>query len=373
MNILEVFTVFSIGGVQRHILALSDWLRQQGHQVWIGGAPGSWLTKDSDDFFLPIPLKGVRGDRLHLPSAWRDIVSCSTALRKLIIKQNIDIIHAHEIAPAFVSRLATIGLKVPVILSYHGASADRFSTAAKQGRWLADRFIAVSDNTAKQLAEFGLPRSRIATIPYGIKPLLEPEPQAIEQLRSSLLGRDGKILIVSVARLHRQKGIDVLIAAAAEIVKSRSDIRFVVVGNGSEEELARNLIQKANLNKYVHLAGGHDNPRIYLEAADIFVLASRWEALPLAIPEAYRAGLPVVATDVGGVAEIVSDRLGAVVPSENPIALAKALLKIASDNKLREEISVRAYQEGQAERFDPEYVHSQIEGYYQETTASRSG
>lgn len=370
MNILEVFTEFSIGGVQRHILGLSSWLRQQGHQVWIGGAPGSWLSKERDDFFVPIPLKGISGDRIYLPSVWSDIVSCTTALRKLIITQNIDIIHAHEIAPAFVSRLATMGLKIPVILSYHGASEDRFTTAAKQGGWLANRFIAVSENTARQLVACGLPRSDIATIPYGIEPLQAPEPQAVSELRTSLLGQDGKISIVSVARLHRQKGIDVLIAAAKEAIASRRDIRFVVVGNGSEEELARTLIREADLEEYIHLAGGHDNPRIYLEASDIFVLASRWEALPLSIPEAFRSRLPVVATDVGGVAEIVNDSVGAVVPSENPAALAQSLLRIASDDELREKMAAQAEREGQAERFDPEYIHSKIEAYYQDILES---
>ena len=366
MNILEVFTQFSIGGVQRHILSLSSWLRKQEHQVWISGAPGSWLTKECDEFFVPIPLKGVRGDRLHLPNAWRDIFSCVAHLRKLILTQKIDIIHAHEIAPAFVSRLATIGLGIPIILSYHGTSEDRFSTAAKQGRWLANRFIAVSENTARQLIDFGLPQQHIATISYGIEPLIAPSPQAVKDLRARLLGKDGKILIVSVARLHRQKGIDVLIAAAEEVIKSRLDIRFVVVGDGSEEELARALIQEANLEEYIYLAGGCDNPSIYLEASDIFVLASRWEALPLAIPEAFRAELPVVATNVGGVAEIVNDSVGAVVPSENPAALAQALLEIASDNEVREKMAVQARQEGQAERFDPEYIHSKIEAYYQD-------
>lgn len=367
MNVLEIFNEFSIGGVQRHILSLSDWLRQQGHRVWISGTPGAWLSTELDKQFLPIPLQNVRGDRLNQFSAWRDMATCVYRLRKLISSQNIELIHAHEIASAAVARGAVLGSKIPIILSYHGTSEDRFPTAAKQGKWLADQFIAVSETTARQMSDYGLPEPRIMVIPPSLEILAAPTSQAVADLRRQLLGEEGKILIVSVARLDRQKGVDILIAAAAEVIKSRLDVRFIVVGDGSEKSEICDLIQQVGIGQFFHLVGSCDNPRIYLEASDIFVLASRWEALPLAIPEAYRAGLPVVATDVGGVAEIVSDRVGAVVPSENPAALAQALLRIASNNELRKKMAAQARQEGQAERFDPNYIHAKIEAYYQDT------
>jgi glycosyltransferase involved in cell wall biosynthesis len=132
-----------------------------------------------------------------------------------------------------------------------------------------------------------------------------------------------------VAGLRRIKGLDVLIAAAAKIVARVPDARFVIVGEGPERESALHQVGNFGLEDSFEFLGHRDDVPALLAEADLFVLPSRSEAFPNAVIEAMAAGLPVVATRVGGIAELVQrERTGVLVPSEDPEALAAAVMNL---------------------------------------------
>jgi glycosyltransferase involved in cell wall biosynthesis len=145
----------------------------------------------------------------------------------------------------------------------------------------------------------------------------------------------GEFLIATVGNIRRVKGHDVFIRAAAIIVEEFPKARFSIAGAVLEQDFFSELqamVQELNLANNFHFDGDVKNLPQYLAAADIFVLPSRSEGFSNAIVEAMAASLPVVATDVGGNAEAVEDGIsGFLVPSDDPAALAAAILRVLAD------------------------------------------
>ena len=189
-----------------------------------------------------------------------------------------------------------------------------------------DRWIAVSSDIAQRLREtFRLPASKIEVVTNGVA-AAPPRPRD-EALRRELGGAPGRPLVLLVARLEQQKGIDVLLRAAVDV-----DASFAVAGDGAERaELERRAVELGVADR-VRFLGRRTDVGELLAAADVFALPSRYEGTSLALLEAMAAGKPVVATAIGGNDEIVEDgRTGLLVPAEDPRALAAALARLAGD------------------------------------------
>jgi glycosyltransferase involved in cell wall biosynthesis len=205
---------------------------------------------------------------------------------------------------------------------------------------------------------------------HGIE--LEPINQARlrrDEFRASVraeLGlRDGELLALTVAGLRWPKGYDVLLPAARSTVDRGTAVRFVAVGDGP---LRRDLQhQHAVLSlgdRFVFLGERSDVPRL-LGAADLFVLPSRQEGLPLALMEAVSSGLPVVTTSVGELPNLLTSGWDAVlVPPEQPEALAQAIQDLADHAELRQRLSTSALE--LSRRFDVRRCVSEVESVYDE-------
>jgi glycosyltransferase involved in cell wall biosynthesis len=150
--------------------------------------------------------------------------------------------------------------------------------------------------------------------------------------------------VVVVANLRREKGHDVLLLAAAQVARAFPDARFELVGGGPEMPALRTFARELGLESVVSFLGHREDVTARLEAADVLVLPSRSESFPNAILEAMAAGLPVVASDVGGVREVVRDaETGLMVPPGDPAGLASAICRLMADPLL-------AYRLGDAAR-----------------------
>ena len=143
-------------------------------------------------------------------------------------------------------------------------------------------------------------------------------------------------MVGTVARLARQKGIEYLVRAAEQVCAQRSGVRFSVAGGGpSMEPLERELERRGLCSKF-ELRGEVKEIWEYLEGIDIFVLPSLWEGMPFALLEAMGFGLPVVATDVGGVRDLIPDaNFGIVVPPADSLALQEGILRYVDSPRLR--------------------------------------
>jgi glycosyltransferase involved in cell wall biosynthesis len=367
MRILHICTSFFAGGIQRHAMELGDSLRAKGHEVALAGDTGPWLDANTPLNFLPLDLLKVSKDDSHssVPARIWHALKCALKLRPFLKEHRIELIHAHESAPVIVAKLASLGLNIPIVLTFHGSAPDRVKSFGLIGRATATLMITPSANCAEELIEqAGVPRNKIDVIGLGVEPPPTIDAARVNQHRIQLLEPDGEYLVVMIARLAYQKGIDVLVDVVRRVVEQRQDIRFVVIGDGPEKAAAMQWIADAGIEKYLRLDGESNEPYLYLKAADLFLLTSRWEALPITIAEAFQAGLPVVATNTGGVEELVAPAVGHVTAVGDAAAISRSILEIIGDPELRRTMSAAANRLSQEDRFSLPHIHSVFERTY---------
>ena len=363
LHVLEMATQFGVGGIARHVLALRDSLRAHGHQATLGGTPDAWAGPGNEASFLALPTRYVAGDGGGIFRRLVHVARATWVLRRWLQKNPVDLIHAHESAPALVAKLARIGLNIPLAVTYHGSAPERI---AGFGRVAAkcDLVITPSNRSAEDLASIGgVPRDRLRVIGLGVNPAPPDPADEIAALRKELLG-DGKRLIITIARLCRQKGIDILIDCVAKIIMTHPNFRFVVAGDGPDEAMLMDLARRKNVQDNLRFLGRVGRPHLYLRASDLFLLTSRWEALPFTIVEAFQAGVPAVATACSGVVELIDDSVGAVVPIGDIDAICAAVTNILSDKARRAAMAAAALERSAEDRFNPDRVYDQFEQTY---------
>lgn len=332
MKVLHVITDTNIGGAGRYLLNLISQPAFSSLYVAVAcpdGELGSRLDQ-AGVYRIPISGKDVSFSVKLIPE-----------LCRAIAREKPDVVHTHSSLSA---RIASRMLRVPVVYTKHnlvripgpsGRVPPSFGPVRRAingaaARLLADKIIAVSEGVYRDLVESGINPRMVVAIPNGID---------LKPFRPRLY-RDGgakrsEVVVGTVARLHPQKGLDVLVEAARTVVRAQPGIRFIIGGTGPMESELRSKIASARLDPYVKLCGFvHDVPA-FLEKLDIYVLSSHYEGLPLAVLEAMAAGLPVIATNVGGVPEAVVDGVtGILVPPGQPTALAHAIVRLAIDPEL---------------------------------------
>ncbi|MDR0797760.1 MAG: glycosyltransferase family 4 protein, partial [Nitrososphaerota archaeon] len=163
----------------------------------------------------------------------------------------------------------------------------------------------------------------------------KPLPKVKEETRRKIgVLRDEKV-VFTVRRLVYKNGIDTFIDAASIVIKKNPNVVFIVAGKGPDMASIHMQIESMGLEKNIKLAGfvADDDLPLFYNMADLFVLPSKTgEGLPLVALEAMACGLPVVATDVGGISEILVNGFGKLVPANNPEALAEAIVEFISTN-----------------------------------------
>ena len=243
-------------------------------------------------------------------------------LRRLFRERKIDIVHTHDDRPLIYGVPAGRWAGCRAIHTHHhgllpGTSRNQLRLTRWAGRW-AHQFVTVSEDAARHLIEQGLPATRISTIWNGI-----------DLDRFAFTGCVPAGPVVTVARLSPEKNIADLLRAAAIITAKDANFRLRIAGDGPcRAELTR-LADELKLGPAVEFLGEvRDIPALLAEAS-LFVLPSKSEGISLTLLEAMARGLPVVATRVGGNPEVVDHcRTGLLVPSQDPSALAAAILQV---------------------------------------------
>ncbi len=193
-----------------------------------------------------------------------------------------------------------------------------------------DRLIGVSTGVGASFLALGIPAAKLRVVRNGIPPRPAGARAAADapRLRARLGIPPTARLVLTAGRLDDQKGHRTLLGAAPAVLRRAPDVHFLWLGRGPLESELRAHIRAHGLEGHVHLLGHRDDAPDLLAAADLFVLPSLFEGLPLAVLEAMRAGLPVVGTRVCGIDEIVRDRhTGRLVPPLDAAALADAILE----------------------------------------------
>ena len=364
LNILQLTTNFKQGGIQRHILDLTSYLRANGHNVTLAGAPNVWGNADEDPDFVPVRFDQVSATGSSVPGRLMAAVRCSKQVRQILEDRHIDIVHSHETAPAIVAKLALKFSKLPKVLTYHGSSPERTRQFSMVGRFCADQVVSPSQTTLDSLIDFGVPADRTSVLGLGVDKKPKPSPDLVSNIRTSLGLKSSDVLCLSLSRLDFQKGIDIMIDVAKKVLEKHPSVFFAVGGTGPLADEVGSWAERAGVSERFKFMGSVSEVQNYLAAADIFLLTSRWEALPISIVEAFRAGLPVIATDCGGVKELVDKDVGRLCQVGDVEQLTHAILELSTNDDLRSQLSQASLEKSASKRFDPLSVHQAFEQFY---------
>jgi glycosyltransferase involved in cell wall biosynthesis len=320
----------SAGGVQSVVRALRGYLEARGHAVSTGWAQGDQLGGASGDGWVrQFPVRQDKARWLHLPSAARLIWQ--------LLRERPKVVHLHY-ASSSALYFASFARWLPfrMMLTCHGS--DILRPLAEDKRYLprllgkADLVTAVSEDIASRLRHSGwLASEDIRVIPNGVDTdFWHPKPGGKRA--------GSEIVLLSVGRLEQVKGLDLLVEACAALVAAGRQVRLVIIGEGAERRALEQQATAAGVGDRVTFAGLLPPAaiRAHLHAADLFVLPSRSEGMPLSLLEAMATGTACVAADVGGVSK-TADGAARLARPEDAQDLAAAI----SDLMDREEDRLR--------------------------------
>lgn len=252
----------------------------------------------------------------------------------------VEVLHAHLFDPSVVGLIASRIARTPIRVhtrhysDYHTRIGRRWHLRLDQlCTRLSHAVIAVSQHTADHLINVeGAPRGKVHVIHNGIDfDRVRTSPDAVARVKAAFRGPDG-LLLVTVGRLHPEKGYEYLFRALAAAKARIPEVRLLVAGEGQFERTYRDMVAGLGLAETVLFLGFRTDVADLVSAADLFVLPSVAEAFGIAVAEAVYLGTPVLATSCGGIPEIVEQgRDGVLVPPGDVPALADALVSLLND------------------------------------------
>jgi glycosyltransferase involved in cell wall biosynthesis len=334
------------GGVGRHFLDLASALAGRGIDVTAIYSPGRCDSAFRDHRvsadgvqFIELPMRRA----VHL----LDALDVAQLIRTIRAAGSFDLIHAHSSKAGALARLAARWLSIPIVYTPHAfVTLDPALGKLKRqfyGRIehsLARRtsaIIAVSADEAAHARELGIDRAKIHVVHNGIPPLELPPREAV-RARLGLSPED--FVIGFVGRLVPQKAPDMLAEAFSSVARQHPESKLVLIGSGPLEASIRQQIKALQQGPRVLLLGDTIAPSL-LPAFDVFCLPSRYEGMPYVLLEALAAGLPIVATRVGGATTCVAEgENGFIVEPGNASLLARPLLELARDASLRNRLAL---------------------------------
>jgi glycosyltransferase involved in cell wall biosynthesis len=279
----------------------------------------------------------------RIPERFVFDVQVVSRLRKLVEHLNPDVIQTHASKSHFLMRCSGLGKDKPWIAFHHGYTSTDFRSPIYNSldRWslqAPQRIVTVSRATKEQLRRHGVSGERITVVHNAVpaKPHRQAQNDAsvIRQKKIDLDVSPDEKIIVCIGRLSKEKAQIDVVAALAHLKKQRPElaVRVLIIGDGPERERISQAIQSAGLEKSFLLTGHLTDPTPYYEAADIVAIPSLSEGSPNVLLEAMAFGVPVVATKVGGIPEIVTDgETALLVPAQDPSAMAAAIARLLSD------------------------------------------
>lgn len=365
VRILYLFVSLPVGGAEEHLLSLILNLNRERFfpMVCCIGKCGP-IGEEIREAGIPVVELG-KLDRGGFD--WKIV----TLLRDLLRQERIDLLHTHLYHPNMYGRLAAFREGIPVVCTVHNIYVRPKLHRRLINRWLAEktaRIIAVSSRVRDDILRYDrVQSSKVLVVPNGVE-MARFAPSLTRQRARERLGiTDDRYIIGTLGRLETQKGLPYLIEALRLLSESGNRAFLLIVGSGREEGRLREMVSRCGLEDCVQFLGmRRDVPEIH-RVMDVFVLPSLWEGLPIALLEAMASGLPVVATPVGGIPEVIQNgKNGLLVPKEDPVALAEALLKIRQSPLWAEELG-REGRETVRERYSHRRVAEHVMEIYRES------
>ena len=320
-KIVFIITGLGMGGAERQVCDLADQFSQKGHQVLLIAMTGEIINRPTSDKVKVVTLNMVK-------SFW-GFIRTYRQVSKLIKQFKPDVVHSNMVHANIFSRLLRLTVPFPKLIctAHNTNEGSRIRMLAYR---LTDRLCDISTNVSQEavdafVAHGAVRPGRMLAMYNGIdteKFIFDTNSRI--RLRNELNIDENVSLLLAVGRLNHQKDYPNLLTAFQKLIAEGSLAQLAIIGCGEEQAKLTVIVAEFGLNDRVHFLGLRRDVEKWMSAADVFVLSSAWEGFGLVVAEAMACERIVVATDCGGVREVVGD-CGILVPPKNSGALAKGL------------------------------------------------
>jgi glycosyltransferase involved in cell wall biosynthesis len=337
-SVLHAIDTTGPGGAETVFLDLAQHLTLDGYNT-IAIIKGSGWVEDQlkqrgVEYYIVKPLGGFS-------------MQYYFALCRIIKKHNVKLIQAHLLGSTLTYSLISLLLRIPLVATLHGRvdvnpSEKWIYIKNKIMKYGVNKLVAVSRDLAEYIAARGLFKQENIAVIYNGVDVKKYHKNTQSLVRDSLHINQGAILVGCVGNVRPAKAYNVLIDAAALVTAQRSDVHFVIAGHKKADLMAQLDVQMKQLNitENVHFIGFQQDSANFLGQMDMFALSSNSEGFSIATIEALASELPVVATRCGGPEEIIEhDKTGWLVNTNDPEALAAALLMLLHDKPLSDRLA----------------------------------
>ncbi len=344
LRILHLRASNFYGGPERQLHFHAKYAKKENVDVVIS----SFLENDrSPEFITIISNDKIETHTFEVANAYDR--SAVKKIREYLFDNNIDILCTHDYRTHFYGMFATKNIKTKWIAFSRGMTKENlkikiFTFFEKFIIRKADHLVAVSESQKQKLIAQSVQKNKITTIHNAIDISLVDNIKPLS-LKERFNFPKNSIVAISGGRFSDEKGQIYFVKAAKTALEKNRNLRFVLFGDGPDVEKIKNYINENNLDSYILCPGFEKNILSYLKDADMLVNPSLSEGLPNIVLEAMASDIPVIATNVGGLPEIISsDFNGILVASQDSLSLANAILSLASDSQLRDKFKINARQ-----------------------------
>jgi glycosyltransferase involved in cell wall biosynthesis len=316
-----------------------------------------------------------------IPERWRFDLSVLSALRNIVERHRPDLVVSHSVKSHFLVWRSHLWRNCPWIAFHHGyTTTDRkMRIYNRLDRWslpAADRLVTVCYPFARELStNTGVPIANIAVQHNSIRPRPIASQSDAQALRSKLGIAPDESVLLAVGRLSKEKAHVDLLAAFARLRETNRDLKhkLVIVGDGPERGMLEAAARSRGISGDVIFTGQQNDVQPFYAAADVFVLPSHSEGSPNVLLEAMAANVPIVATDVGGVPEIVENSKSAVlIPANDPTAMATAIARVINDRDFARQLTTKSAALIASLYTPAQYVRSLVEIFHGVIRARRT-
>lgn len=365
-KILHLISSSGLLGAEHVLLELAVHSKSQGLNVTIGvfensQNPNLELANCAEKFGFEVQI---------FPCNGRFDKKTVQMIKDYMNNAGVQILHSHNYKSNFYARRALSNSNVRWVVTNHGR---RFGPKLLLYNLLdafivrrADKIIAVSEEIAKKMKLAGIAKGKICLIENGVNLEMFTTNSSSQAIKESLGIKKEVLVVGAVGSLTREKGHLYLLTAVTKVAQRLPEVIFLFVGDGRERSNLERMVFKLGIEDKVIFAGMRKDIPEILSILDVFVLPSLNEGLPIALLEAQAAKVPVVATRVGAIPDVVKDGVtGILIPPEDPEAIAKSIVRVLSDRKSACNMAQRGF-ERVRDNFSAEKMADKYLSLYQE-------
>ncbi len=334
MRILHTEWSDGLGGQEKRILAEAVGLSGRGHYVALACREHAWIKKEAEKLGFDVHTFPM--------NKFYDIASIAKLTR--FLKENkFDVVNTHSGVDSWIGGIAAKFSAAPLLIRTRHLNIPLKRSPLNFVHYLPDMYITCGENMRNNLINnCGFPEKKVVSIPTGVNADFFSEAKKPELKLKYGIGRDSQV-ITYVGIFRAVKGHEVTLKAVRSVINSFPNAKFFLVGDGPDKKLLEDMAKTLGVSDNVIFPGFIDNVSEIYSFSDVSILSSWSEGLPQSMLQAMASGVPIVASNVGGVPEVVThEKTGLLIEAGDHQALAENIIRILSSPDLASEMSARA-------------------------------